>query len=59
MAKKATKAKAVPAKKPVKRHKDTSEGTSDHLHFQSIIQANTGCTAKAAKETMPTHRFGL
>ena len=52
MAKKVTKAKAAPVKKPVKRHKATPKGTSDRLHLQSIIQANTGCTAKAAKETM-------
>ncbi len=52
MAKKATKVKAAPANKPVKRFKATPEGTSDRLHLQSVIQANTGCTAKAAKETM-------
>ncbi len=44
--------KAVPAKTPAKRYKATPEGTSDRLHLQSVIQANTGCTAKAAKETM-------
>jgi len=52
MAKKATKAKAAPAKKPAKRYKATPEGVSDRQHLNSIIQAGTGCTAKAAKETM-------
>jgi len=45
-------AKAVAAKKPAKRYKATPEGVSDRQHLMSIIQANTGCTAKAAKETM-------
>ncbi len=52
MAKKSTKAKVAPAKKTVKRYKATPEGVSDRQHLMSIIQANTGCTAKAAKETM-------
>ncbi len=52
MAKKTTKSKAAPAKKPVKRYKATPEGTSDRQHLNSIVQAGTGCTAKAAKETM-------
>ena len=55
MAKKATKAKtakAAPAKKPAKRYKATPEGTSDRQHLQSIIQTNTSCKAKAAKETL-------
>ena len=52
MAKKATKAKAAPAKKPVKRYKATPEDMSDRQHLMGIIQANTDCTAKAAKETM-------
>lgn len=53
MAKKATKKKAAaPAKKPVKRYKATPEGTSDRQHLTSVIQAETGCTAKAANETL-------
>ncbi len=52
MAKKSTKTKVAPAKKTVKRYKATPEGVSDRQHLMSIIQANTGCTAKAAKETM-------
>lgn len=49
---KATKAKAAPAKKPAKRYKATPEGVSDRQHLIGVIQATTGCTAKAAKETM-------
>lgn len=52
MAKKATKAKAAPAKNTAKRYKATPEGVSDRQHLMSIIQANTDCTGKAAKETM-------
>ena len=52
MAKKSTKAKAAPAKKPAKRYKATPDGLSDRQHLMNIIQENTGCTAKAAKETM-------
>jgi DNA-binding protein HU-beta len=50
--KKPTKVKAAPAKKSEKRYKATPEGTSDRQHLNSIVQAGTGCTAKAAKETM-------
>lgn len=52
MAKKATKAKTAPAKKPAKRYKATPEGVNDRQHLNNIVQAGTGCTAKAAKETM-------
>ncbi len=52
MVKKPAKAKAAPAEKPVKRYKATPEGTSDRQHLNKIVQAGTGCTAKAAKETM-------
>lgn len=52
MAMKATKAKAAPVKKPVKRFKATPEGTSDRQHLISIVQAETDCTAKAANETI-------
>ncbi len=47
-----SKAKAAPAKKPVKRYRATPDGTSDRQHLIGVIQAETGCTAKAAKETM-------
>ena len=57
MAKKTTvkapaKAKTAPEKKPTKVFKATPAGVSDRQHLNSIIQAGTGCTAKAAKETM-------
>ncbi len=56
MAKKAvqkvTKAKAATAAKAVKQYKATPAGTSDRQHLNNIVQAGTGCTAKAAKETM-------
>ena len=51
-AKKPAKTKAAPAKKPAKRYKATPEGTSDRQHLTAIIQASTGCTAKAANDTM-------
>ena len=51
-AKKSAKAKAAPAEKPVRRYKATPEGTSDRQHLTGIIQAETGCTTKTAKETM-------
>jgi DNA-binding protein HU-beta len=51
-AKKPNKAKAAPAEKSVKRYKATPEGVSDRQHLNSIVQAGTGCTAKAAKETV-------
>ncbi len=50
--KKPTKTVTAPLKKPVKRYKATPEGTNDRQHLISIIQNGTGCTAKAAKETM-------
>jgi DNA-binding protein HU-beta len=47
-ARKITKSKAAPPK----RFKARPEGISDRQHLTGIIQAGTGCTAKAAKETM-------
>ncbi len=47
-AKKITKAKA----KPTKRFKATPGGTNDRQHLTRVIQAGTGCSAKAANETM-------
>ncbi len=47
-AKRTTKTKAT----PTKRFKATPEGTSDRQHLTHVIQAGTGCSAKAAKETM-------
>jgi len=47
-AKRTTKAKAT----PTKRFKATPEGTADRQHLTNVIQAGTGCTAKAAKETL-------
>lgn len=54
MAKKATtKKKAAPAKKPAaKRFKATPDGTSDRQHLAGVIQAETGCTAKAANDAL-------
>ncbi len=46
------KAKAAPAKAPVKRYKATPDGTSDRQHLVGVIQAETGCTVKAANETL-------
>ena len=52
MAKKPAKAKNAPAEKVVKKYKATPEGTSDRQHLNEVVQACTGCTGKAAKETM-------
>lgn len=56
MAKKAVKApaqaKTAATKKTTKVYKATPAGVSDRQHLNSIVQAGTGCTAKAAKETM-------
>ena len=49
-AKRTTKAKAKA--KPTKRFKATPEGTNDRQHLTRVIQAGTGCSAKAANETM-------
>lgn len=46
------KAKTASENKPTKAYKATPAGVSDRQHLNSIIQAGTGCTAKAAKETM-------
>ena len=58
MAKKPTKksaAKKSPAtKKPARRYKATPEGSGDRQHLIGVIQAETGCTATAARETMIT-----
>ncbi|NQV82604.1 MAG: HU family DNA-binding protein [Rhodospirillales bacterium] len=51
-AKKPAKAKVAPASKPAKRYKATPEGINDRQHLTGIIQTETGCTAKAAKETL-------
>ncbi len=50
--KKAATTKTTPAKEPVKRYKAKPEGISDRHHLNNIIQTGTGCTTKAAKETM-------
>jgi DNA-binding protein HU-beta len=52
MAKKPAKKPTAPKAKPVKRYKATPAGTTDRQHLISIIQAETGSTAKAAKETL-------
>ncbi len=52
MVKKPAKSKNAPAVKVVKKHKATPEDTSDRQHLNKVVQAGTGCTAKAAKETM-------
>jgi len=51
MAKKTVK-KSAAATKPAKRYKATPEGVTDRQHLNAIVQDGTGCTAKAAKETM-------
>ena len=52
----AKKKKKAPAKKaapaPAKRYKVTPAGSTDKEHLMGIIKANTGCTNKAAKETL-------
>jgi DNA-binding protein HU-beta len=39
-------------KKPTPRYKATPDGTSDRQHLVGVIQAGTGCTTTAARETM-------
>ena len=46
------KAVSAPSRNPKKRYKATPDGKTDREHLTSIIQGNTGCTVKAAKETM-------
>ena len=50
MAKKPSK-KSSP-KKPAGRNKATPADTRDRQHLTDVIQAGTGCTAVAARETM-------
>lgn len=50
--KKTTKSKTASASKPAKSYKATPEAINDRKHLNNVIQAGTGCTAKAAKETM-------
>ncbi len=47
-AKRTTKTKAT----PTKRFKATPEDANDRQHLTRVIQAGTGCSAKAANETM-------
>ena len=42
----------VSKSKPAKRYKATPDGTSDRQHLISIIQSETGSSAKAAKSTL-------
>jgi DNA-binding protein HU-beta len=51
-AKKAPAKKAAPVRKPAPRYKATPEGMSDRLHLADVIQAQTGCTALAARESV-------
>ena len=37
---------------PTKRFKAAPDGVNDRQHLTGIIQAGTGCTGKAAKETL-------
>lgn len=50
--KKPAKVKAATAKTSVKLYKATPKDVSDRQHLNNIVQVSTGCTAKAAKETM-------
>jgi len=52
VAKKIKKKTATSKSAPAQKYKATPEGVSDRQHLNSIIQAGTGCTAKAAKETL-------
>ncbi len=52
MAKKPAKKSATAKSKPVKRYKATPAGTTDRQHLTSVIQSETGCSAKAAKATL-------
>jgi len=51
-AKKAPAKKAVPVRKPAPRYKATPEGVSDRQHLADVIQAQTGCTGLAARESV-------
>ncbi len=44
--------KTTAPKKPAKRHTATPAGRSDKEHLIALIRQTTGCTAKAAKETL-------
>ncbi len=49
----AQRGRATPATKAgAKRYTATPSGTSDRIHLIGLIQNTTGCTAKAAKETL-------
>ena len=50
--KKATSKKSQATRKPVSRNKATPEGVKDRQHLIDVIQAQTGCTATAARETL-------
>ena len=39
-------------KQPTRRYKATPNGMRDRQHLIEVIQAGTGCTAAAARETM-------
>ncbi len=52
MAKKPARSVAKSKAAPTKRFKARPAGASDRQHLTGIIQSGTGCTAKAAKETM-------
>jgi DNA-binding protein HU-beta len=52
MAKKPAKKSAAAKSKPAKRYKATPDGTTDRQHLTSIIQSETGSSAKAAKATL-------
>ncbi len=52
MAKKPARSAAKPKPTAIKRFKATPDGASDRQHLTGIVRAGTGCTAKAAKETM-------
>ncbi len=55
---KTTKARPAPrgarpaAKKRTRRYTATPSGTSDRVHLIGLIRSTTGCTVKAAKETL-------
>lgn len=52
MAKKPAKKSTASKARPVKRYKATPEGATDRQHLISIIQAETGSSAKAAKSAL-------
>jgi DNA-binding protein HU-beta len=50
--KKSTSKKSQATRKPASRNKATPEGVKDRQHLIDVIQARTGCTATAARETL-------